>query len=385
MTSKRKLRYGMVGGGQSAFIGAVHRMAANLDGQIELVAGAFSSDPKNSQATGEQLFLNPKRVYGSYEEMARAEAALPADQRIDFVSVVTPNFLHAPVATAFLKAGFHVVCDKPMTLSVKEARTLRDTVRKSGKVFALTHNYTGYPMVKEARELVRSGKLGKILKVVAEYPQGWLLDKIESDGQKQASWRMDPKRAGASSCVGDIGTHAENLGRYITGLHIDELAAEFTSFIPGRKLEDDANMLIRYKGGAKGVLHCSQISCGEENNLNIRVYGTLGSLAWQQEHPNELKFIPKGEPARIIRRGNGYVSDVAKKFTRLPFGHPEAFIEAFANIYLEAVAAIRASIDGKRGQFDFPTVDDGLEGMAFIETTVKSASSNGKWVKFPKL
>ena len=385
MTSKRKLRYGMVGGGQSAFIGAVHRMAANLDGQIELVAGAFSSDPKNSKATGEQLFLNPRRVYGSYEEMAKAEAALPADQRSDVVSIVTPNFLHAPVATAFLKAGFHVVCDKPMTLSVKEARALRDTVRKSGKVFALTHNYTGYPMVKEARELVRSGKLGKILKVIAEYPQGWLLDKIESEGQKQASWRMDPKRAGASSCVGDIGTHAENLGRYITGLHIDELAAEFTSFIPGRKLEDDANMLIRYKGGAKGVLHCSQISCGEENNLNIRVYGTLGALAWQQEHPNELKFIPKGEPPRIIRRGNGYVSDVAKKFTRLPFGHPEAFIEAFANIYLEAVAAIRASIDGKRGEFDFPTVADGLEGMAFIETTVKSASSNGKWVKFPKL
>ena len=385
MASKRKLRYGMVGGGQNAFIGAVHRMAANLDGQIELVAGAFSSDPKNSKTTGEQLFLNPKRVYASYADMARGEAALPANERIDFVSIVTPNFLHAPVATTFLKAGFHVVCDKPMTLTVKEAKALRDTVRKSGKVFALTHNYTGYPMVKEARELVRTGQLGKILKIVAEYPQGWLLDKIESDGQKQASWRMDPKRAGASSCVGDIGTHAENLGRYITGLHIDELAAEFTSFIPGRKLEDDANMLIRYKGGAKGVLHCSQISCGEENNLNIRVYGTLGSLAWQQEHPNELKFIPKGEPARIIRRGNGYVSDVAKKFTRLPFGHPEAFIEAFANIYLEAVAAIRASIDGKRGQFDFPTVDDGLEGMAFIETTVKSASSNGKWVKFPKL
>ena len=264
----------MVGGGQNAFIGAVHRMAANLDGQIELVAGAFSSDAKNSQTTGEQLFLNPKRVYASYAEMAKAEAALPADERIDFVSIVTPNFLHAPVATTFLKAGFHVVCDKPMTLTVKEAMALRDTVRKSGKVFALTHNYTGYPMVKEARELVRTGKLGKILKVVAEYPQGWLLDKIEAEGQKQAAWRADPKKAGASCCVGDIGTHAENLSRYITGLKIDELCAEFTSFIPGRKLEDDANMLLRYKGGAKGVLHCSQISCGEENNLNIRVYGT---------------------------------------------------------------------------------------------------------------
>ena len=380
----RKLRYGMVGGGQNAFIGAVHRMAANLDGQIELVAGAFSSDAKNSTTTGEQLFLNPKRVYPSYAAMAKAEAALPADERIDFVVIVTPNFLHAPVAMTFLKAGFHVVCDKPMTLNLKEAKALRECVRKSGKVFALTHNYTGYPMVKEARELVRTGKLGKILKIVAEYPQGWLLDKIEADGQKQAAWRSDPKKAGASCCVGDIGTHAENLGRYITGLKIEELCAEFTSFIPGRKLEDDANMLIRYHGGAKGVLHCSQISCGEENNLNIRIYGTLGALAWQQEHPNELKFTPKGEPAKILRRGNGYVSDVAKKFTRLPFGHPEAFIEAFANIYLEAVAAIRANIANKKGSFDFPTVDDGVEGMAFIETCVKSAAS-GKWTKFPKL
>jgi predicted dehydrogenase len=349
------------------------------------VAGAFSSDAKNSKTTGEQLFLNPKRVYASYAEMAKTEAALPADERIEFVAIATPNFLHAPVAIEFLKRGFHIVCDKPMTLTVKEAKQLREVVRKSGKVFALTHNYTGYPMVKEARELVRTGKLGKILKIVAEYPQGWLLDKIEDTGQKQAAWRADPKKAGASCCVGDIGTHAENLGRYITGLHIDELCAEFTSFIPGRKLEDDANMLIRYHGGAKGVLHCSQISCGEENNLNIRVYGTKGALAWQQEHPNELKFTPKGEAARILRRGNGYVTDVAKKFTRLPFGHPEAFIEAFANIYLEAVAAIRANLAGKKGAFDHPTVDDGVEGMAFIETCVKSAKSGGRWTKFPKV
>ena len=386
MPAKRKLRYGMVGGGQSAFIGAVHRMAANLDGQIELVAGAFSADAKNSRTTGEQLFLNPRRVYGSYEEMAKAEAALPADERIDFVSIVTPNFLHAPVATTFLKAGFHVVCDKPMTLTLKEAKDLRDTVRRTGKVFALTHNYTGYPMVKEARELVRSGKLGKILKVVAEYPQGWLLDKIEAEGQKQAAWRSDPKKAGATCCLGDIGTHAENLGRYITGLEIDSLCAEFTTFIPGRVLEDDANLLLRYRGGAKGVLHCSQVSCGEENNLNIRVYGTKGSLAWHQEHPNELKFIAKNEPAKILRRGNGYLSDTAKKFTRLPAGHPEAFIEAFANIYLEAIAAIRASIAGQRGgSFDFPTVDDGVYGMAFLETAVKSASSNAKWTKFANI
>lgn len=384
MTTKRKLRYEMVGGGQDAFIGAVHRLAANLDGQIELVAGAFSSDPEKSKITGEQLSLDPQRVYASYVEMAKGEALLPADKRIDFVTIVTPNFLHAPVASTFLKSGFNVVCDKPMTLTVKEAKALRDIVRKSGKIFALMHNYTGYPMVKEARGLVRSGKLGRILKVVAEYPQSWLLDQIEDVGRRRAAWRSNPEMAGASCCVGDIGIHAENLGRYITGLKIDELCAEFTSFIPGGVMEDDANMLIRYEGGAKGVLHCSQISCGEENNLNIRVYGTEGAVMWQQEHPNELKYFPKGNPARTLRRGNSYLSDVAQKFSRLPFGHPEGFIEAFANIYLEAIAAIRASIDGKPGRFDYPTVDDGLEGVAFIETAVKSAKSNAKWTKFPK-
>ena len=376
---------GMVGGGRGAFIGAVHRMAANLDGQIEIVAGAFSSDAKNSQETGAQLFLNPRRVYASYGEMAKAEAALPAEERIDFVSIVTPNFLHAPVAAAFLKAGFHVICDKPMTMTLKEAKELRALVRKTGRVFALTHNYTGYPMVKLAREFVQEGKLGKILKIVAEYPQSWLLNSVAAGDKKETEWRGDPKRAGATCCLGDIGTHAENLGRYITGLEIESLCAEFTTFISGRKLEDDANLLIRYKGGAKGILHCSQVSCGEENNLNIRVYGTKGSLTWHQEHPNELKFVPVNEPARILRRGNSYVSDTAKKFSRLPFGHPEGFIEAFANIYLEAVAAIRANLEGKKGSFDFPTVDDGVEGMAFIETAVQSAKSNSKWTKFVKI
>jgi predicted dehydrogenase len=383
MSSKRKLRYGMVGGGQDAFIGAVHRMAANLDGQIELVAGCFSSDKEKSKRSGKSLFLPASRVYATYQEMAKREAALPASERIDFVSIVTPNHLHAPVATAFLEKGFHVVCDKPMTFTLDEAKTLRALVKKSGKVFALTHNYTGYPMVKEARELVRKGALGNIMKIVAEYPQGWLMDLLEGDNQKQASWRTDPARAGACGCLGDIGTHAENLGRYITGLEIESLCAEFTTFVKGRKLEDDANLLIRYKGGARGILHASQISCGEENNLNIRIYGTKASLAWQQEHPNELKFQPKGEAARIIRRGNGYVSDIAKKFTRLPFGHPEAFIEAFANIYLEAVAAIRDRVDGKSGGiYDFPTVEDGVHGMAFLETAVRSARSDAKWTRF---
>jgi predicted dehydrogenase len=376
----RKLRMGMVGGGRDAFIGAVHRMAANLDGQIELVAGCFSSDPEKSRLSGEDLFLDPGRVYVSYEDMAAQEAALPEDKRIDFVSIVTPNHLHAPVATAFLRKGIHVVCDKPMTLTLDEAVALKAEVKRSGCIFALTHNYTGYPMVKQARDLVRAGEIGDILKIVVEYPQGWLLDAIEQDGQKQAAWRTDPARAGASCCIGDIGTHAENLARYITGLEIEALCAEFNTFVPGRNLEDDGNLLVRYQGGATGILYASQISAGEENNLRIRVYGRKGSLAWAQEHPNELTVHPKGEPARTWRRGNDYVGESAQKFTRIPFGHPEAFLEAFANIYLEAVRHIRDRIAGNpEGDYDYPTVDDGIEGMAFITTAVASAHSDLKW------
>ncbi|MBV9998373.1 MAG: Gfo/Idh/MocA family oxidoreductase, partial [Verrucomicrobia bacterium] len=282
----RKLKMGMVGGGKDAFIGAVHRLAANLDGKIELVAGAFSSTPTKSHESGALLLLDPKRVYDSYEAMAAAEAKLPVGERIDFVSIVTPNFAHFPAAKTFLEAGFNVVCDKPMTLNLQEALDLRDLVRRTRKVFALTHNYTGYPMVKEARERVRAGALGTILKVVAEYPQGWLLNPIDQAGQKQAAWRTDPQRAGASSCIGDIGTHAENLTHYITGLEIEELCADFTIFVEGRRLEDDGNLLLHYRGGARGVLYASQISCGEENNLMIRVYGTKASLEWHQEHPN---------------------------------------------------------------------------------------------------
>lgn len=379
----RRLRMGMVGGGPGSFIGGVHRMAANLDGQIELVAGCFSSDPDKSRQSGTNLFLDPARVYSDFGEMAEAEASLPADLRIDFVSVVTPNHMHAPVATAFLRKGFHVVCDKPMTATLQEAVALRDEVEKSGRLFALTHNYTGYPMVKQAREIVRSGELGDILKIVAEYPQGWLLDSIENDGQKQAAWRTDPARAGSSCCIGDIGSHAENLARYITGLDIEALCAHFTTFVPGRLLEDDGNLLLKYRGGAVGVLHSSQISAGEENNLSIRIYGTKGSLAWYQEHPNELAFQPKGEPARTLRRGNPYLCEAAKKFTRLPAGHPEAFIEAFANIYLEAAADIRDRVDGAPSRArDYPTVDDGVHGMAFIETAVASAASESKWTPF---
>ena len=381
----RKLKMGMVGGGKDAFIGAVHRLAANLDGRIELVAGAFSSNPAKSHESGALLLLDPKRVYDSYEAMAEAEAKLPVGQRIDFVSIVTPNFAHFPAAKTFLEAGFNVVCDKPVTLDLEEALKLREVVRRSGKVFVLTHNYTGYPMVKEARELVRTGGLGKILKVVAEYPQGWLLNPIDQEGQKQASWRTDPERAGASGCIGDIGTHAENLARYITGLEIDELCADFSSFVEGRRLEDDGNMLLRYKCGARGVLYASQVSAGEENNLTIRVYGTKASLEWHQEHPNELIVKFQDAPRKVYRRGNSYLSDAAKRFTRLPFGHPEAFIEAFANVYLEAARAIEAEVTGQPipEGLDFPTVEDGVEGMAFITAAVQSAKGGAVWTKLP--
>lgn len=375
---RRKLRMGMVGGGRDAFIGAVHRMAARLDGEIELVAGAFSSDPEKSLLSGEDLYLAKDRVYGSYAEMARAEAALPEGERIDFVSIVTPNHLHFPVAKTFLEAGFHVICDKPMTFDVAEALELKRVVEDSGKVFALTHNYTGYPMVKEAREWVHSGRLGEIIKVVVEYPQGWLIENIDSEGQKQAAWRTDPERAGASSCIGDIGSHAENLVRYITGLEIEALCADFSTFVEGRRLEDDGNMLVRYKDGARGVLYASQVSVGEENALSIRIYGRKAALEWHQEDPNDLILKYPDRPAERHRRGNGYLSEVAARFTRLPAGHPEAFIEAFANIYMEAGRAIRDALEGNNdGPYDYPTVDDGVEGMRFIERSVASAKANG--------
>lgn len=380
---KRKLKAGMVGGGRDAFIGGVHRMAMRLDGRIDLVAGAFSSNPEKSRLSGEDLFLDPKRVYSDFRTMAAEEAKLPQGGRIDFVSIVTPNRMHVPVATVFLETGFDVVCDKPVAFDLKEALALREVVRKTGKVFVLTHNYTGYPMVKEAREFVRRGELGEILKVVVEYPQGWLLKPIDDQGNKQASWRTNPEEAGASGCIGDIGTHAENLARYITDLEIDELCAEFTSFVKGRRLEDDANLLIRYRGGAKGILYASQISAGEENNLTIRVYGTKASLEWQQEIPNELTLKYPDAPRRVYRRGNGYVSAIAKHFTRLPAGHPEAFIEAFANVYLEAARAIEADVDGASipPDCDFPTIEDGVEGMAFIETAVRSAKAGSTWTQ----
>ena len=379
----RKLRMGMVGGGRGAFIGAVHRMAANLDGKIELVAGCFSSDPEKSKLSGADLFLDPSRVYRSYAEMAKAEAALPAAERIDFVSIVARNDLHYPVAKAFLEVGIHIVCEKPLAFSLAEAKELKQLVDRSGLVFALTHNYTGYPMVKEAKAMVKAGKLGRILKIIAEYPQGYAISSLkEQETGAISNWRTDPSVAGVSNCIGDIGSHAENLARYITGLELEQVAADLNTFIPGGKLDDDGSMLVRYQGGARGVLFASQISTGDENNLNIRVYGTDASIEWHQEHPNELVVKFADAPRQIWRRGNSYNGSQATKYTRLPFGHPEAFIEAFANVYLAAAEAITDHLAGNYPRaegYDFPTVADGVEGMAFIEAAVASSKENAAW------
>ena len=375
----------MVGGGQGAFIGGVHRMAAALDGKIELVAGAFSSSSEKSRLSGEELMLDPSRVYVSYQDMATQEASLPAEKRIDFVSVVARNDLHYDVAKAFLDAGINVICEKPLAFSLEQGKQLAAAVKTSGKVFALTHNYTGYPMVKEAKAIVAAGKLGRILKVVAEYPQGYASSAFHDEDEGAISnWRMDPSVSGISNCIGDIGSHAENLVQYITGLEIDEVAAELTTFVPGRKLDDDGNMLVRYKGGAKGILYASQISAGDENNLNVRIYGTDASLEWHQEHPNELTMKFADAPRQIHRRGNSYNGTECAANTRLPFGHPEAFIEAFANVYMAAAEAIADEVQGKFPRpagYDFPTVDDGVTGMAFIEAAVKSSQNNSAWTK----
>lgn len=376
----RKLKYGMVGGGPGAFIGEVHRKAAALDGMIDLVAGAFSSDPSKSRQQGEDLFLDSSRVYGSYEEMAEKEASLPEDERIDFVSIVTPNFLHFPIAKAFVEQGIHVVCDKPMTTEIEDAEELCRLVSRHDVVFALTHNYTGYPMVKQAREMVRQGELGEIRKIVVEYPQGWLATRLEETGSKQAEWRTDPSKAGVSSAVGDIGSHAENLARYITGLEIESLCADVTTFVPGRELEDDANMLVHYDGGARGILYCSQVSVGEENDLNIRIYGTRGALEWHQERPNYLSFRTSDGPEKIYKRGNDYLSEPTKQNSRLPSGHHEAFIEAFANIYVNAARDIDARIAGtKANSVDYPTVQDGAIGVHFIHKAIESGKKRD-WV-----
>lgn len=382
-----KIKMGMVGGGTGSFIGAVHRMAANLDGEIELVCGAFSSSAERSKQSGEALYLDAQRVYGSFEELIIKEKELPKDQRMQVVAIVTPNHMHFTPAKLALENGFHVICDKPVAFSLDQARELKSIVDNSGLVFALTHNYTGYPMVKEARHMIKSGKLGKIRKIIAEYPQGWLATKLEDTDQKQADWRTDPNRAGISCCMGDIGTHAENLAEYITGLEIDEISADLSIFVEGRKLDDDGSVLLRFSNGAKGILFASQIAAGEENELKIRVYGEKGGLEWLQSDPNTLIAKWLDRPKEILRSGANYAyySDAALAATRLPAGHPEGYLEAFANIYksfAQAVRSYQSTGQFDRSSIDFPTIDDGVRGMMFIEATVASSNQNSKWLKF---
>jgi predicted dehydrogenase len=375
---------GMVGGGQGAFIGGVHRMAAALDQQIDLVAGAFSRDPANTKETGQQLYLDPDRCYSSYAEMAEKEAALPADKRIDFVSIVTPNNVHFPVAKTFLEAGFHVVCDKPMTFTLDEAKELVSIVEKSGKVFCLTHNYTGSPMVRHARHLVESGEIGTIRKVLVEYLQEFLSVPHEKLGMKQAVWRTDPAQSGIAGTMGDVGTHCMNLVEYITCDPVNELCADKSTFMPDRKLDEDVNALLRFKGGGKGVLTISQVAPGEENNLKIRVYGSKGGFEWEQEDPNYLWAFKIGEPKKKLTRSSGYICEEGARVTRIPGGHPEGYLEAFATIYGDFTEAVRAYIDGKpmkTEDYRFPTVQDGLRGMEFIYKTIESCDKGSTWVK----
>lgn len=378
--AERTLRYGMVGGGQGAFIGGVHRMAARLDGGMEMIAGALSSTPEKSVASGRELGLEDDRIYGTWEEMLEVELKRPAGERIDFVSIVTPNHVHFPVAKAFVEAGFHVVCDKPLVHTSEQADELVRLVDEKKVVFAVTYNYTGYPMIKQAREMVGSGELGEIRKVTVEYHQGWLATKLEDSGMKQADWRTDPARAGAGGALGDIGTHAENLVSYVTGLEMESICADLTRFVPGRPIDDDTMMLVRFKGGAKGTLSASQVCVGNENALTLRVWGTRGGLSWRQEDPNEMTVFSLEGAERVYRRGNAYLGAAAGAVTRIPPGHPEAFIEAFATIYKNAGAAMRAGAGGTdAGEFDYPTVVDGARGVRFIEWAVRSSDGAEKW------
>ena len=380
----RKIRMGMVGGGRGAFIGGVHRIAAAIDQQIELVCGAFSSDAERSRLSGEDFFLDPTRVYKNYEEMILTEKELPEDVRMDFVSIVTPNHVHYGPAKMAIENGFHVVSDKPLCFDLEEANDLVATVNKSGLIFALTHNYTGYPMVKQAKAMIANGDLGKIRKVVVEYPQGWLSTAVEATDSKQAAWRTDPKKSGIAGAMGDIGTHAENLAEYMTGLKISALCADITAIVEGRRLDDDGNVLLRFENGARGILHASQICAGEENSLSIRVYGEKAGLEWHQMEPNTLALKYQDAPKRIYRTGVGELYPAAVEAARVPAGHPEGYLEAFANIYKNFAKCVQARIDGVDVDpiyNDFPTVEDGLRGMEFIYKVIQSGQSDQKWIQ----
>jgi len=377
-----KLKMGLIGGGTGSFIGKVHHMAALLDNRIELVCGALSHDPEVSKQSGSDYRLPDDRVYGSYAEMIKAEKNLPPGQRMDFVSIVTPNSLHFDPARLALRNGFHVICDKPVTFSLQEAVDLEKTVQLTGLIFALTHTYTGYPMVKEARHIVKSGRLGIIRKILVEYTQGWLSMPVERTGSKQAAWRMDPTKAGISCTMGDVGTHAANLAEYITGLTITEVCADLTAFVPGRQLDDDGSVLLRFDNGAKGVLTASQICTGEENALKIRVYGEKGGLEWNQMEPNSLLLKWSDRPMEIVRTGTNKLSEITVAHTRVPAGHPEGYIEAFANIYRNFADAVSRHKNGLKPDplYDFPGIQEGLRGMLFLEKVVESSSGSRKWV-----
>jgi predicted dehydrogenase len=376
-----RIRLGMVGGGEGAFIGAVHRMAARLDDHYDFVAGALSSTPEKAMRSGAALGLDPRRTYGDFEEMARRERRLK--DGIEAVAIVTPNHMHAPAAAAFLKAGIHVICDKPLTTTLREANRLAALAEKSGLVFTVTHNYTGYPLVRQARDMVRSGELGDIRVVQVEYPQDWLTENLETTGQKQAEWRTDPARSGGGGCIGDIGTHAYNLADFVVGSEVTELCAELHTFVEGRRLDDNVQIMLRYESGARGMLWASQVAPGNENGLQLRVYGTKGGIHWRQDNPNYLYFTPFGKPTQILTRGGAGAYPSANRVTRIPSGHPEGYLEAFATIYSEAAQAIRAARNGgKPGpEVNFPTIVDGVKGVAFIEAALKSSRKGGVWTR----
>lgn len=384
--SDQKLRFAMVGGGRGAFIGAVHRRAAEFRCSMELVAGALASDPEKARLSGQDWGLAPDRNHGDWQSLLDDELKRPASERIHFVVIVTPNHVHFPVAKAFTEAGIHVVCDKPLVHTSAQAAELVELSRRRETVFGVTYNYTGYPLVRHAREMVRTGQLGQIRKVVVEYNQGWLARLLESDeANKQAVWRTDPARSGIAGAIGDIGSHAENLAATVTGLELESLCADLTTFVSGRKLDDDGSLLLRFRSGARGILMATQIAIGGENDLRLRVWGTDGSLTWHQEDPNMLIHDPIDGPRRILRRGGGYLAEAAKRVTYIPPGHPEAFMEAFANVYRGVEEAIRAKLAGRPLgplEGDFPTLVDGARGVRFIEKTVESSRSQEKWTRF---
>jgi predicted dehydrogenase len=381
----RRLRLGMVGGGPGAFIGAVHRMAARMDDRYELVAAALSADPQKSRSSAAALHILQDRAYSNFEEMAHAEAA--RSDRIDAVSIVTPNHFHFPVAKVFLDSGFHVICDKPMTTTLADAEELVRIVHRTGLVFGLTHNYTGYPLVRQAREMVAAGELGKLRIVQVEYPQDWLTTPLEQTGQKQAAWRTDPARSGPAGSLGDIGTHAYNLARFVTQTDCEEVCADIQRFVPGRRLDDNVQVLLRFADGARGVLWASQVAAGNENNLKLRVYGEKAGLEWEQDNANTLRFLPYGKPPQIIRRGGPGSLSVAAYASRVPAGHPEGYLEAFAQLYTDLAAQIHAKLEGREPDpraLLAPTVVDGWDGVRFIEAVLGSSDGNSAWTQLKR-